>query len=724
MRIANARVTDVHKVTWYRRRLATMSAPEIGWRVRTLVAGRLRRLSGATPPRDLPPGWTTDTAAASLAQLRDTGRRPTLMSRPRAADIVARHPELVEQITAAADDAVALRCSFFGYPTVTLGRPVDWNHDPVRDLHWPDLPADRIDHRTVDGDVKWIWELNRLQHLPLLAQAWLVTGDDRYADAAFDDLESWMAANTPGHGIAWRGAFEAGIRAVSVAVTVAALADAPGMTPARFGAIAAMLDASARYCVRGRSRYSSANNHLVGELAGLAAVALLVPGFGDAPRWERIALDGLRTEAVRQILADGVGAEQAVGYQVFTAELLAVVAALVADRDGTAPGDLVAALLRGADFLGGLGAPTPRIGDDDEGFALRLSAEPVRTVDAHLDLVAAFTDGPAPAGTATTPAREWFAAMLDGSQRPRTAVTSTTRGSGGSTWHRDGGLVVLRGPGRRVTVDVGPLGYLAIAAHGHADALAVTVADDRGEIVEDPGTGSYYGHPGWRKALRGTAAHATVTVDGRDQSDMGGPFLWTRHARTRVRAVDLDAGVVDVEHDGYADGADGVMHRRWVISPPDLPGVLIVDRLTGSGRHDVTTTFPLARDIDIDMSGSAIALSRDGVHTADIATASTTPVSRWAVRGDETSHRGWSSHRLEQRSPAWWVGTRSSGRTTPVVETSFINVTTKFALGCDLSLSDDGSTIRIHLLCEGVRRECVVDTRGDGQVSLQIETAP
>ncbi|WP_299570202.1 alginate lyase family protein [uncultured Williamsia sp.] len=713
----------MHKVTWYRRRLATMSAAEIGWRVRTLVAGRVRRLSGATPPRDLPSGWTIDTAETALAQLRGPGRRPALLSRERAADIVARHPELVQQIVAAADDAVALRCTFFGYPTVTLTRPVDWSHDPIRDLHWPDLPADRIDHRTIDGDVKWIWELNRLQHLPLLAQAWLVTGDDRYADAALDDLESWTVANPPGHGIAWRGAFEAGIRALSVAVAVAALADAPRMTPRRFGAIAAMLDASARYCVRGRSRYSSANNHLVGELAGLAAVALLMPGLEDAQRWEHIALAGLDAEADRQILPDGVGAEQAVGYQIFTAELLAVVAALVADRDGSAPERLVAAVLRGTDFLGGLGTPTPRIGDDDEGFALRLSDEPVRTVEAHLDLVAGITDGPAPAGTATTPAREWFAAALGGSQRPRTAVTSTIRGAHGSTYHRDGGLVVLRGPGRRVTVDVGPLGYLAIAAHGHADALAVTVADDHGEIVEDPGTGSYYGHPEWRKVLRGTAAHATVGVDGRDQSDMGGPFLWTRHAHTRVRAVDLDAGVVDAEHDGYADGTDGVVHRRWVISPPDLPGVLIVDRLSGSGRHDVTTTFPLAADIEIDTSKSAIVLSREGDHIAEIVTASTSPMSLWSVRGDETTHRGWSSHRLEQRSPAWWVGTQSPGRTTPLVQTSFINVTTKFALGCDLSLSDDGSAIRVRLLCEGVQRECVVDTRGDGQVSLQIETA-
>ena len=38
-----------------------------------------------------------------------------------------------------------------------------------------------------------------------------------------------------------------------------------------------------------------------------------------------------------QILSDGAGAEQAVGYQVFTAELLMVVAALLVERDGQAP---------------------------------------------------------------------------------------------------------------------------------------------------------------------------------------------------------------------------------------------------------------------------------------------------------------------------------------------------------------------------------------------------
>ena len=75
---------------------------------------------------------------------------------------------------------------------------------------------------------------------------------------------------------------------------------------------------------------------------------------------------------------------------------------------------------------------------------------------------------------------------------------------------RDSGLVVLRRGGTRATLDAGPLGYLAIAAHGHADALQVTFARGGLELVTDPGAGSYYGDPERRRAFRGTAFHATV----------------------------------------------------------------------------------------------------------------------------------------------------------------------------------------------------------------------
>ena len=196
-------------------------------------------------------------------------------------------------------------------------------------------------------------ELNRLQHLPWLAQAWLLTGDERYGTEALDQLDAWITANPPGRGIAWRGAFEVGVRAISVLVALQGLADHPALTPERYARAVRMLAAGARRCWRDRSKHSSANNHLVGELAGLATVAILLPELAASARWERDAVAALAVEADRQILPDGVGAEQAVGYQVFTAELLAVVALLRRLRSRARPGAGGRDAARGARAVGG-----------------------------------------------------------------------------------------------------------------------------------------------------------------------------------------------------------------------------------------------------------------------------------------------------------------------------------------------------------------------------------
>src|SRR5207245_173758 len=78
----------------------------------------------------------------------------------------------------------------------------------------------------------------------------------------------------------------------------------------------------------------------------------------------------------------------------------------------------------------------------------------------------------------------------------------------------------------RVIADCGPLGYLSIAAHGHADALSFTLSIAGDEVLIDPGTYAYHTHSGWRAHFRGTAAHNTVRIDGVDQSVPAGNFLW------------------------------------------------------------------------------------------------------------------------------------------------------------------------------------------------------
>ncbi len=91
--------------------------------------------------------------------------------------------------------------------------------------------------------------------------------------------------------------------------------------------------------------------------------------------------------------------------------------------------------------------------------------------------------------------------------------------------------------------DGGPHGYLAIAAHAHADALSIEVRCGGVDILADPGTYCYFGEPEWRRYFRSTVAHNTLELDGEDQSLSGGPFLWLRHAPARtVEVVTTDDG--------------------------------------------------------------------------------------------------------------------------------------------------------------------------------------
>ncbi|MCF3940149.1 MULTISPECIES: heparinase II/III family protein [Gordonia] len=698
------------RATWYLDRLQTMSHREIGWRTSRAVASRLEAQTWFTRHRRLT--RTDDEWAESLAAFREGVDRPVVLRRDRATQVAADNPVLTEDLMAAARSATELRFGYFGYPTVALTHPVDWNHDPISDVRWPDLPAARIDHRTSAGDVKWIWELNRLQHLVWLAEAWLITADDRFSSAACEQLDSWLVQNPPGQGIAWRGAFEAGIRAISISLALQGLRDSPQLTVARFRATVEMLAAGAHRCWDERSLFSSANNHLIGEMAGLAVTAIIFPDLPAASRWEHRALSTLIAQSDKQILGDGMGSEQAVGYQMFTAELMLVVAHLLEQRDGSAPTELFEGPLRGARLLAsivGEDSPPPRFGDDDEGFALRLGAEPTRTVRQHLSIVgAACGDADLCARGEPSLTADW---LSDDFRLP--AAASTTGPLPASFFAADGGLVVLRAGARRITMDVGPLGFLAIAAHGHADALAVTLSIGGDELISDPGPGSYYGNPQRRRAFRSTRAHATITVDGVDQSVSGGPFLWTRHAQTHVRGIDLDAGVVDAEHTGYTRLDQPVGHRRWLIAPPHCPDVVIVDLLTGPGEHHAQASWPIPPTMSAtrleDGDRGFLLTDPAGSPAMRLCAAATEELVVDAIRADEEMHLGWWSERLERAVPAWLLGT-SATSTLPLVLATILQPVASRRRAPSVSPASGPASARVSLADDRI----TVDWQRDG----------
>ena len=94
-----------------------------------------------------------------------------------------------------------------------------------------------------------------------------------------------------------------------------------------------------------------------------------------------------------------------------------------------------------------------------------------------------------------------------------------------------GGYTVWRQRGLHATFDHGPLGLGALATHGHADALSLTVFHDAEGVVIDSGTLAYQDDAVRRERCRSTPAYNTVHFGGRScQSVMLGPFLWGARA--------------------------------------------------------------------------------------------------------------------------------------------------------------------------------------------------
>ena len=149
-----------------------------------------------------------------------------------------------------------------------------------------------------------------------------------------------------------------------------------------------------------------------------------------------------------------------------------------------------------------------------------------------------------------------------------------------------GGYTVIRDSinKRRLLVvfDHGPLGYLPLAAHGHADALAIWLTLDDVPVFVDAGTYLYHSGGAIRDHIRETTAHNTLVVADKSQSKISGPFMWSAHANTSL--IDLTPWpewAIAAEHDGY-EAAFGVRHERRIVRTTGC--LKIFDRLIGADR--------------------------------------------------------------------------------------------------------------------------------------------
>jgi hypothetical protein len=494
---------------------------------------------------------------------------------PRGVAATLRGSAYQESIEATAQSILAHRFPLLGV-TVETGPEIRWRRDYQHGQESGITYFRRIPYLNffTVGDHKFIWELNRHQHLVLLGQAYALTGEKEYPREIYAQIESWLEQNPFQRGINWASALEVAFRTLSwIWIYHLTAAVVPEDFRRRF---LTELYRHGHHLAENLSIYFSPNTHLLGEAVALHALGVLFPGFPESERWRARAAEIVEAQLAFQVRADGSHFEQSTYYHVYALDFF-LFYYLMAGR----PKHFEPVLARMAEYLDWLLGPARRMafsGDDDGGRLFHPFGERDSFGRATLTTCGILLGQDRWIGSRETVAEQaawWLGAECLGKAR-----IEQTPPTGGRRFE-ESGTVFLQSGDLFVQFDAGPLGWGG-AGHSHADTLSVLVWFQGEPVFVDPGTYTYVAEPEARNWFRGTAAHNTMSIDGQDQAQAAGPFRWNGKPEVNLHAWRPDAG------GGMAEATcryNGFTHRRSILL--ESGRLLVLDEVDGpAGEHD------------------------------------------------------------------------------------------------------------------------------------------
>ena len=470
-----------------------------------------------------------------------------------------------------ADEVVAHRIPLFGR-SIDTGPEIEWRKDyasgRVTGMSFFRL-IPYLDFAKA-GDHKMIWELNRHQHLVLLAQAWLLDPKPEYLTELQSQLESWFKSNPFQRGINFASALEVAFRALSW-LWIDHLLGSELPVLLRQKLLTALLQHGYHLCAN-LSTYFSPNTHLLGEGVALHALGLKFPHTG----WEALGNRILAEERDRQIQPDGSHFEQSTYYHVYALDFFVFYYVLTGR-----PAAFAEPLRKMKAFLAAVNGPGGALsffGDDDGGRLFHPYGERDKFAQATLTTCAfLFPELTVPhcAGASAEQAAWWLGCNQG-------LVTGAVSGDRAEVFPNSGLVSIVRRD-LHVLIDTGAFGPGG-AGHSHSDTLSLTVRRGARELLIDPGTFTYVADPVLRDQFRGSAFHNTLRIDEQNQADATRPFRWDNKPQvTRTEFVDTPEQVSVAAECAYR----GLVHQRRFLLVQDRV-LFVLDRVKGpEGEHSI-----------------------------------------------------------------------------------------------------------------------------------------
>jgi len=503
----------------------------------------------------------------------------------------------INKLISEADNYLLHKWFYFGSYGIQENN-FNWHKDYINNISASKKYSFSINHREYDevGNIKVIWEKNRHHHLTIMSIAFFLTKDEKYAKEVTDQIKNWIKENPFLIGVNWTHPLENAIRLISWIYCERLLRGSVNYDVLfnKESIFWQSVYEHQKFIVKTYSTGSSANNHLIGEMAGLFISSLQWPFFPESKKWIKFSKNILEKEILKQSFPSGVNREMAFGYQIFVYEFYLLAFLDSKNHNNMLSENFTKYLAKNASVISELTKNymgIPNYGDGDEGMVIQLQdikgdriswlMEVTKSLFPELNLLLTHNTLPA--------------ALLG---YPTSINSLSVNNETESMGYDDAGIYILNKKAQDLNISclfkAGPFGFGSIAAHSHADSLNIALNINGIPFFVDSGTYCYHTDLEYRKYFRSTKAHNTLCINNMDQSEQIGPFLWGKKAKTHVDKHSSSDNTIKAHHTGYKHL--GITHSRELRLTDRL---MVTDEISGQGEHLLDFRFHLHPEVEI-----------------------------------------------------------------------------------------------------------------------------
>ncbi|MEX0849341.1 MAG: heparinase II/III family protein [Candidatus Dependentiae bacterium] len=330
-------------------------------------------------------------------------------------------------------------------------------------------------------DVRVVWELNRLQMLVQLGQAFKLTGDEKFVDYFQELIIDWCNQNAYLLGVNWLCPMEVGIRAINLIIAFDYFKHAHIDNNFWQQYICLLYD-HMNYLENTWEYYDGrTSNHYLSDLVGYFYLTWFFGDLHGMQKKQDWVVSEVLKEFEKQIQLDGTSYEGSTSYHVLVTELFYLFYLLCDQLHISLPQSFMQTLAKMFDFIDACNVNTKdmiTIGDSDSGKVLycglpyRIVQQMKNRLDRHE--LQHFVDF----GLSILKNRTWHVSL-------RHHVYNNRQPSG----------------------------------HFHNDVGSVTLAIDGIPILVDPGSYCYTASAKWRNFFRSVEQHNVMFFKGTEQAD-------------------------------------------------------------------------------------------------------------------------------------------------------------------------------------------------------------